>query len=356
MGIEFVDLSPRLAAELRDVVDESQEKTQALKLRFAGTTQILCTRALPTADGFQFTTALPFLRAETEVDITLSPDAQVGTKGWVSAVSLDRAQADGVPRLVIDIRAAPHGAGALPEGLWEPRDFTATNETPPGFQRIDVEESASTGVPAAALPAMSFEPPQDDRGPGDPDQPEIVRSSNLFPPKSRPRAAPRVHTLAFAAPALAVVAVAIAWALRTAPPRAVAPRPIPSAVIVTLKPPPVAAAGTSTSPPRVATADPPVALPAGPYSGTPQFTVGLVGSLSGAEEYPLHAPDGVAFNLPHAQATMDVGTYRPAVKGLRAVWVRDLPGGGTHLRFFYTKSRPVPEVQLHSDGVSVAAR
>ena len=84
--------------------------------------------------------------------------------------------------------------------------------------------------------------------------------------------------------------------------------------------------------------------------------MGLVGSLSGAEEYPLQAPDGVAFNLPHAQATMHVGTYTPAVKGLRAVWVRDLPGGGTHLRFFYTKSRPVPEVQLNSGRVSVAAR
>jgi hypothetical protein len=53
---------------------------------------------------------------------------------------------------------------------------------------------------------------------------------------------------------------------------------------------------------------------------------------------------------------MKVGTYRPAVKGLRAVWVRDLPGGGTHLRFFYTKSRPAPDVRLHTDGVRVVAR
>jgi len=44
------------------------------------------------------------------------------------------------------------------------------------------------------------------------------------------------------------------------------------------------------------------------------------------------------------------------LKGLRAVWVRELPGGGTHLRFFYTKSRPVPEVHLHTDAVRVAAR
>ena len=70
----------------------------------------------------------------------------------------------------------------------------------------------------------------------------------------------------------------------------------------------------------------------------------------------LGTPDGVAFNLPNAQATMKVGTYRPAVRGLRTVWVRNLPGGGTHLRFFYAKSRPAPEVHLHSDGVRVVPR
>ena len=123
-----------------------------------------------------------------------------------------------------------------------------------------------------------------------------------------------------------------------------------------LKPPPAALPGTSAAQSPSATAEPAVAAPATPHVEPLDFTVGLVGSLSGAQQYPLHAPDGVAFNLPHAQATMNVGTYRPAIKGLRAVWVRDLPGGGTHLRFFYTKSRPVPEVQLHSDGVSVAAR
>ena len=93
-----------------------------------------------------------------------------------------------------------------------------------------------------------------------------------------------------------------------------------------------------------------------PVDKTSEYVVGLVGSLKGAHKYALHSPDGVAFNLPNAQATMKVGTYRPAVRGLRAVWVRELPGGGTHLRFFYTKSRPAPEVHLHTDGVRVAAR
>ena len=84
--------------------------------------------------------------------------------------------------------------------------------------------------------------------------------------------------------------------------------------------------------------------------------MGLTGSLKGAHRYPLHAPDGVAFNLPNAHATRKVGTYHPAVPGLRAVWVRALPGGGTHLRFYYARSGPTPEVRLDADGVRVAAR
>jgi hypothetical protein len=93
-----------------------------------------------------------------------------------------------------------------------------------------------------------------------------------------------------------------------------------------------------------------------PAGKSNEFAVGLTGSLKGAHKYALHSPDGVAFNLPKAQATMKVGTYRPAVRGLRAVWVRDLPGGGTHLRFFYARSGPAPEVRLHADGVRVVAR
>src|SRR5215831_10806065 len=98
MGIAFTDLSPRMVAELRGVVDESEDKAQIVNLRFAGKSQLLATRALPTAEGFQFTTALPFLRADTEVEIALSPDATQATKGWVSSVALDRTGEDGTPR------------------------------------------------------------------------------------------------------------------------------------------------------------------------------------------------------------------------------------------------------------------
>jgi PilZ domain len=341
MGIAFVDLSPRVVAELRDVVEESDEKAQLVKVRFAGTSRILCTRALPTAGGFQFTTPLPFLRAGTEVDITVSPDAPIGTKGWVSAVALDRAQQDGIPRLVIDIRAAdvaplqpasdaappgdlaPDETGAMPERLWEPGDFTATNETPPEFPEIDLA------------------------GHHDPDKTEIVRIRDVSRRRRGPRVTARAHTLAFAAAALAVVAVVVAFAVRVSPRRT-------SAASGAAAPPPVAVVPPSIEP--IAAPLPTIAAATMPRVESTDFTVGLIGSLAGARRYPLHTPDGVAFNLPRAQATLQVGTYRPAIKGLRAVWVRNLPGGGTHLRFFYSKSGPVPDVRLHSDGVSVVAR
>jgi len=181
MGIAFTDLSPHMVAELRDVVDGSDEKAQLVRLRFAGKNQLVCTRALPTAEGFQFTTALPFLRSDTEVEISLSAEANLTTKGWVSSVALGPAQEDGIPRLVIDIRAgesavprlAPDAAvsgevessvaspevGAVPER--EAWDANATNETisPPandvstGFSEDDLVEIAENdGTPVRRDP------------------------------------------------------------------------------------------------------------------------------------------------------------------------------------------------------------
>ena len=384
MGIAFTDLSPHMVAELRDVVDGSDEKAQLVRLRFAGKSQLVCTRALPTAEGFQFTSALPFLRSDTEVEISLSPDANLATKGWVSSVALAPAQEDGIPRLVIDIRAgesaaprlapdaavsgevessaAPNEVGAVPERVWEPWDLNAAEDAATELPQTDSLEDAAVD---------DAETVRDD-----PDRTEIIRFSDIQRP-SRPRAA-RAGGIALAASAIAVAAVAIVVAVRVRPPRAAA-GPVVAPVIVMIPPaPPVAPAAPESPPvaeprptvapivkPILAETAEPTAEPTDEAEAAPreeplgrsnEFSVGLVGSLKGAHKYALHSPDGVAFNLPKARATMKVGTYRPTVRGLRAVWVRDLPGGGTHLRFFYAKSGPAPEVRLHSDGVRVIAR
>jgi hypothetical protein len=396
MGIAFTDLSPHMVAELRDVVEESDDKAQLVKLRFAGKNQLVCTRALPTAEGFQFTTALPFLRSDTEVEVSLSPDPNLTTKGWVSSVALGPLQEDGIPRLVIDIRAgesaaprlAPDAAvsgevespvaspevGAAPDRVWERWDRHAANDV-----ANDATAGASNDVSTEFSEADMLEIADDDGTPvrRDPDKTEIVRFSDIERSR-RPRAA-RVRTMALAASAVAVAAIAVV-AVRIRPPRAAAGRPVAAPVVVMMPP---AASVTSIAPvapvapiapvapvapivkPILGQTAEPVAEPSAadaaeaqdePLAPANEFSVGLVGSLKGAHKYALHTPDGVAFNLPNAKATMKVGTYRPAVKGLRAVWVRDLPGGGTHLRFFYAKSRPAPEIRLHTDGVRVVAR
>jgi hypothetical protein len=136
---------------------------------------------------------------------------------------------------------------------------------------------------------------------------------------------------------------------REKPPSSPAP-----VVVVEPVPPPVASAAPAEPPAEAAA--PATAVSPERSTGQTAFIVGLVGSLSGAHRYRLSAPDGLAFNLPHARATLKVGTYRPAVAGLRAVWVRALPGGGTHLRFFFSGSGPAPDVALDADGVRVIAR
>ena len=384
MGIAFTDLSPRMVAELRGVLDESEEKAQVVNLRFAGKSQLLCTRALPTAEGFQFTTALPFLRADTEVEISLSPDAALSTKGWVSSVALDRAGGDGIPRLVIDIRAgesaaprlAPDAAvsgqldssqapqapalssevGAVPEHAWQPWEVSPSLDAP-----ADLPPELE-GAAGAASPTVSH----------DADKTEVVRFSDLAPPTAGSGATTRARTFAVAAASIAVAAVALVVSGKVRLPRPAAPTPVAAPVAVTQ--PPSAEAVAPATPPIVKA--PPVvepivepmepiakpdpdgepAPPADPAGASSEFAVGLTGSLKGAHRYPLHAPDGIAFNLPNAHATRKVGTYRPSVRGLRAVWVRDLPGGGTHLRFYYAKSGPAPEVRLDADGVRAVAR
>jgi hypothetical protein len=159
MGIEFIDLSPNDAAELRDVVEESEERPQRVKVRFEGTSQIVRARARATATGFQLTTALQFLRPNTEVDIALSPDESVGTRGWVSGVALDRSSSDGIPRLVIEVEVARSdthsdvfGAktpvieafSAVPERVWEAEDVGLRPEAQP-LASLDASVQTQSG-------------------------------------------------------------------------------------------------------------------------------------------------------------------------------------------------------------------
>jgi PilZ domain len=379
MGIEFVDLSPREVAELRDVVDESeqlgQRAPQKVKVRFAGTTQVVRARAFPLPDGFRLSTSLPFLKRDTEVDIALAPDASVNARGWVSAVALEQDGADGTPKLIIDVRVdrsseltpvveplAEALVQAVPEHVWEAEELDATTE--PAFDApVDVEKAVPTIVTAG------------------PELPPIVEASGASPLVegydrteivSLERRPVRWRALGggMIAGAIGLVAfVAAIVLMKTAAPDPSPPPSIAPPVIVTQPSVPVAPAAVAPSvvaPPVVA--PPPAALEAAvaapeplaaePVAAEPavDFELRLAGSIAGARRYPLRDPDGVAFNLPRAHAAMKVGTYRPDVRGLKSMWIRALPGGGTHLRFFFASSQPAPRVELVGGAVRVTAR
>jgi hypothetical protein len=374
-------------------------------------------------------TSLPFLKVDTALDITLSPDVEVGAKGWVSSVALETG-ADGMPRLVIDVRVA-HNDGfdpwhdpstdfssaltpvvepivipppevvaspldAVPEHVWEAADHAVTTAlTAADFQDEEPLE-LSEAVPTAATssPTLPFAPhvevpisssmvlssdvdvdvaPSIDapitEGPGaspafeSADQTEIVSIER--PPTRRWRALGGGALAGAVGLAAFVGAVAL---MHNAPPHVAVPSLAPP-VIVTRKaaaaelppiaPPPDPIAPAAAVPAAVVAAQAPAveAKAAEPPAAAPSsdFVVGLTGSLAGSRRYPLRNPDGVAFNLPHAQATMKVGTYRPDVPGLRSFWVRPLPGGGTHLRFHFTDARPAPHVELTRTGVRITA-
>jgi PilZ domain-containing protein len=375
MGIEFIDLSPREVAELRDVVGGSDEKPQRVKVRFRGTDQVVSARAIATEDGFRLATALPFLKLDTEVDISLAPAAGVSARGWVSRVSLEHASPSGAPRLLIDVRVDDPDpwrddsaartpvveslletlGEAVPEHVWEPEELGASAEPAPFGVSVDVDADAGEPTLVTAAPTTRLEDPG--AAPAtitDADRTEIV---TLEARPSRWRAlgggmiAGVIALAAFLVVIVVIKAVGLAVGSRSAP-AASLPPPVVIAEAPASAPTPRAVEAPVT-PPAVAAPLEPAATPAEDLA---PIVVGLTGSLAGATRYPLRKPDGVAFNLPHARATMRVGTYSPDVPGLKSMWVRALPGGGVHLRFFFASTGAAPRVALERDGVRVGAR
>jgi len=356
MGIEFVDLSPREAAELRGVVDESEERPQRVKVRFRDTGHVVSARAVVTGDGFRLSTALPFLKADTEVDVLISPDASVSARGRVAHVALETA--GGAPRLLIDLQVDDDSArtpvvqslfDAVPEHVWEPDELGATAEP------ASADRASERDTPVVAAEAVM----DDEVAPGavpsvaDSDLTEIV-SLEARPSRWRALGGGMVAgAIAFSAFVAAIVIMKVAAPPASAPPSIAPPVYVTQPASAAAAPPaPVAAAPVAAVP--VAPAPEPPAVK--PVEDAAPALIGLSGSISGAKRYPLRNPDGVAFNLPHARASMKIGTYTPDVPGLKSMWVRTLPGGGTHLRFFFTSARPAPRVTLERDGVRVGGR
>jgi hypothetical protein len=389
MGIEFVDLSEGEIAELHDVVSVVARKPQRVKVRFEGTPQTVTARAFSVEGGLRLVTALPFLKPDTAVEIALSPDGSASARGRVVGLTLAAGPPGGAPRLLIDVGVdeedpwrtssgrtpvvEPLGLDeAVPEPVWDAEDVTPRSEPAQlhapieqieQIEQIEIEEEVPTVVTAAAWPPVMPEPSEPTVADGD--RTEVV---DLAARSGRWRALGGgmiAGTIALAAFVAAIVLIKVVAPRTAAPPPSILP---PVYVTAPVTPPPAApvaapapaeAAPTVAAPePAVAAAEPAVAAPepvAAPAAGPAVFAVGLRGSLAGVRRYPLSKPDGVAFNLPHARATTPIGTYQPDVPGLHSVWVRALPGGGAHLRFYFTSSVPAPKVEIVGDEVRATA-
>jgi hypothetical protein len=233
----------------------------------------------------------------------------------------------------------------VPEPVWEPEDLGATMDLASDLASVHVpveDDRVPTIVTAGLALPMIVEDLGAIPAVQDADLTEIVSLE-------RPRGRLRALGGGMAAGAIALAAFVAALALmRSAPPPAAMP---------SIAPPVIGPERSPSAPPQVVTAPSSVSPPVvSPVVAPAAFDVGLTGSLASARRYPLSKPDGVAFNLPHARATLPIGTYQPVVPGLRSVWVRALSGGGTHLRFHFTAAGPAPRVELARDGVHVTAR
>jgi hypothetical protein len=354
MGIEFVDLSPVELAELRDVVGLSDERPQRVKVRFEGTTQIVRARAQATEHGFRLATALPFLRAGTGMDVALAAEPGLTARAWVSSVALDLSHHDGVPRLVIDVLGHPRDPWDKPTPVVE----TLRAEAEPVDENLLREEDLLPAEDVPTIVTASPELPAIVEGPlptahsGDHDATQIIPLEERVPSRWKALTAGGLAgMIAFATFVVIVVGT------RTAPKGPVAPVSISPPVIVPQPPAPAAVAPAPVEPAPVVEepALHPAVVEETPAAEPGAFQMDLEGTTTGAHRYVLRAPDGIGYNLPHAKPAAKFGTYHPEVAGLRAVWLRPLPGGGTNARFYFKPGEPPPKVELVDGALRVAA-
>jgi hypothetical protein len=137
LGIEFTALSQPDADLLSEAVGEDDGRARMVQVRFEGMREPMRSRALLTDDGIRLTTALPFLRLRTGVEVTfLSGKSQVQSQGVIRDVELDQMGPDGIPRLAVNVRLAGDAEAedsavtpiplAKTPGLVSPAVFAAT--------------------------------------------------------------------------------------------------------------------------------------------------------------------------------------------------------------------------------------
>ncbi|MBW2732471.1 MAG: PilZ domain-containing protein [Deltaproteobacteria bacterium] len=106
MGIEFVDLSGSHIEVLSAMIDTRPVEASQLQIWFEGTEQPISAEALPSANGLQLRTALPFLREGSIVRFAAEGESQA-REAVLGKTSIYNHPEDPVPRLQVELHLAP---------------------------------------------------------------------------------------------------------------------------------------------------------------------------------------------------------------------------------------------------------
>jgi hypothetical protein len=356
LAIAFTELDAPDQELLSEAVGHDDGRTRIVQVRFEGMAEPMRSRARLTDGGLRLSTALPFLRLRSPVEVTfVSGDTKVQSRGLVQEVALDQFATDGTPRLAVSVvfSAEPQVQPGTPVAV------SAPAENPP---------TAAALPPVAAAPAHVPEPAPAHAPEARPEPPAHI--------DLQPRGGATARVLMVAA-AVVLLGVGLMSYLGSQAPVAEQPTAVPPPLVTVppdpaphepLPPPPVAKVVEQPQPIRVPPPRPVLVVPAPLPPGTPGPTIesdgtettALVpvrGSTQGMAHYSLARRRGVTVNLPLAQSELPLGLHTIERDGLRYVWIRDRAEGGIQVRFVF--SNPPPDerlVELEDDALKIRIR
>jgi hypothetical protein len=115
IGIAFVDLAASDQALLEGIVAGYEVAAEPVAVRFEGVAQPLQSRAVLTEDGVELRTALPFLRLDSQVEVSFTvPGGHVLRQGTLRDVRVERGRHDGAPYLAVSVKLDRGAAHAEP--------------------------------------------------------------------------------------------------------------------------------------------------------------------------------------------------------------------------------------------------
>jgi len=351
LAIAFTELEAPDEELLSEAVGHDDGRTRIVQVRFEGMAEPMRSRARLTDGGLRLSTALPFLRLRSPVEVTfVSGDSKVQSRGLVQQVELDQFANDGTPRLAVSVA------------------FAAEPQVQPGTP-VAVAAPPESPPTAPALPAMAATPVY---------VPDPKPAIAPVPPADEPTRGPAVVRILMVAAAVALVGTGVVSYLRRQPP-AVEPSSVTPPPVVTVPPeptppepvpPPQPAPRVvqESQPIRVPPPRPALVVPPPLPPGTPGPTietdgtettalVPVTGSTQGMVHHSLSRRKGVAVNLPLAQSELPLGLHTVDRDGLRYIWIRERAEGGIQIRFVF--SNPPPDerlLELEDDAVKIRVR